>query len=189
MGLKGKHKLADRWERSPYVIISQPNPDIPVYEVHLENSRSKKNKILHRNLLLPFSCLPIPRVEPSKVSGPATTLAVPTAGSESNESGSMFSEDNNSERGYDGGISSCSVTDTAEANVSQPYIIPVRRKQGQPGLSPRSTVSTTASESSSGEENKRPQRSRKKPSWMDKSQWVFAQPFTFTVEPEDVIYL
>ena len=197
VGLKGKHKLADRWERNPYVIISQPNPDIPVYEVQLENSRSKKNKILHRNLLLPFSCLPTPRVETSKVSGPATTLAVPTAGSEvaeqlsvmSNDSGSIFSEDNNSERGYDGGISSCSVSDTAETNASQPYIIPMRRKQGQPGLSPRSSVSTTASESSSGEENKRPQRSRKRPSWMDKSQWVFAQPFTFTVEPEDVVYL
>ena len=58
-GLKGKHKLADIWDREPYIVKRQPVPDIPVYEVQLENSR-KKSKLLHRNMLLPFNGLPVP---------------------------------------------------------------------------------------------------------------------------------
>ena len=59
VGLRGKQKLADRWERQPYIILSQPSPDIPVFTVKLENSRSKKIRTLHRNLLLPFMGLPL----------------------------------------------------------------------------------------------------------------------------------
>jgi hypothetical protein len=54
VSLRGKQKLADRWEHHPYVVIRQPNADIPVYEVKREGDRYKKTKILHRNLLLPF---------------------------------------------------------------------------------------------------------------------------------------
>ena len=60
VGLRGKRKLADRWERTPYVIKSQPNPDIPVYEVQSENPRARKMRMLHRNLLLPFSSMGLP---------------------------------------------------------------------------------------------------------------------------------
>ncbi|MCG8034843.1 MAG: DDE-type integrase/transposase/recombinase, partial [Candidatus Thiodiazotropha taylori] len=59
VGLRGKQKLADRWERQPYIILSQPNLDIPVYTLKLDNSRSKKIRTLHRNLLLPFMGLPL----------------------------------------------------------------------------------------------------------------------------------
>ena len=31
VGLRGKQKLADRWESQPYVVCRQPNEDIPVY--------------------------------------------------------------------------------------------------------------------------------------------------------------
>ena len=58
VGLRGEQKLADRWERQAYIVKCQPNPDIPVYEVQLENSRSRKARIHHRNLLLPFTFLP-----------------------------------------------------------------------------------------------------------------------------------
>lgn len=33
VGLKGKHKLADKWEREPYVVLVQPSSGIPVYWV------------------------------------------------------------------------------------------------------------------------------------------------------------
>ena len=59
VGLKGKHKLADIWDREPYIVKRQPVPDIPVYGVMLENSR-KKSTLLHRNMLLPFNGLPFP---------------------------------------------------------------------------------------------------------------------------------
>ena len=54
VSIRGKHKLADRWEHDPYIVVSQPNFDIPVYEVKREGARFKKSRTLHRNLLLPF---------------------------------------------------------------------------------------------------------------------------------------
>lgn len=51
--IRGKQKLADRWECEPYVVVRQHNVDIPVYEVKREGSR-QKTRTLHRNLLLPF---------------------------------------------------------------------------------------------------------------------------------------
>ena len=35
LAFTGKHKLADRWESKIYEVVSQPNPDIPVYVVQL----------------------------------------------------------------------------------------------------------------------------------------------------------
>ena len=43
VGLKGKHKLADRWNRQPYVVTAQPNKDIPVFAVKRNNARVKLN--------------------------------------------------------------------------------------------------------------------------------------------------
>ena len=58
VGIRGKHKIGDLWEQEPYVVIDQPNDDIPVYEVRRQNIRSRKTRLLHRILLLPFMCLP-----------------------------------------------------------------------------------------------------------------------------------
>ena len=55
----GKHKKADKWENEPYVIIKQPNKDIPVYTVKSEKTNGLE-RTLHRNLLLPISSNPIP---------------------------------------------------------------------------------------------------------------------------------
>ena len=57
VGLKGKQKLADIWDKYPYIVMSQPIEDIPVYEVQRENDPLKE-KLLHRNMLLPFRGLP-----------------------------------------------------------------------------------------------------------------------------------
>lgn len=57
VGLKGKNKLADRWERIPYVVIAVPNADVPVYKVKKETG-DNVIKTLHRNMLLPFSVIP-----------------------------------------------------------------------------------------------------------------------------------
>ena len=59
IGLTGRQKLADKWQKQPYVVKKQPIPDIPIYEVEKENS-SAKPKLLHRNMLLPFIGLPGP---------------------------------------------------------------------------------------------------------------------------------
>ena len=36
MGLRGKHKLADRWDRDSYVVIGMPDENIPVYNIQKE---------------------------------------------------------------------------------------------------------------------------------------------------------
>ena len=46
-------KLPDHWSEEVYVVIDQPNSDIPVYRVKLEVGCSAV-KTLHRNLLLPL---------------------------------------------------------------------------------------------------------------------------------------
>ena len=49
IGLKGKQKLADKWQAKPFVVVDQPNTDIPVYKIQ----RDQETRMIHRNLLLP----------------------------------------------------------------------------------------------------------------------------------------
>ena len=58
----GKHKIADKWEEVPYIVMDQPYADIPVYAVQKEN-RSGPRRTLHRNLLLPISHLPVAEIQ------------------------------------------------------------------------------------------------------------------------------
>ncbi len=51
LSIRGKQKLADRWESTPY-IVTRKIPDLPVYVVQPE--RGGKERTLHRNLLLPI---------------------------------------------------------------------------------------------------------------------------------------
>jgi hypothetical protein len=64
VGLKGRNKLADRWKQDVFIVVSQSDDDIPVYQVKLEVGRGK-HKTLHRNLLLPIG--EIPAVDPDEI--------------------------------------------------------------------------------------------------------------------------
>ena len=57
VGFRGKHKIANRWDKTPYVVIQIPNQDVPVYRIQKE-SGDQIIKTLHRNMLLPFSAIP-----------------------------------------------------------------------------------------------------------------------------------
>lgn len=50
--LRGKHKLADKWEETVHVVV-------PVYTVKPENKDSP-HRMLDRDLLLPWGFLPAP---------------------------------------------------------------------------------------------------------------------------------
>lgn len=50
LSTRGKHKLADRWEEDPYQ-VEECIPGLPVYKVQ---DKDGKERVLHRNLLLPF---------------------------------------------------------------------------------------------------------------------------------------
>ncbi|XP_054862844.1 uncharacterized protein LOC129347938 [Amphiprion ocellaris] len=55
VGLKGKHKLQDRWKSTPYVVVEKL-PNLPVYKVKPECGPGSI-KILHRDHLLPIGYL------------------------------------------------------------------------------------------------------------------------------------
>ena len=50
---KGKHKIQDRWENTPYMILEQTRPGLPVYRVQLQGENAK-TRVLHRNMLFPL---------------------------------------------------------------------------------------------------------------------------------------
>jgi hypothetical protein len=58
LAFEGKHKLADKWESQAYVVLEQPNVDIPVYKVKREDNIGRV-RTMHRNLLLPIGILPL----------------------------------------------------------------------------------------------------------------------------------
>ena len=52
MSHTGKHKIQNRWEDEEYIIVSQPNSDIPEYIV--QPALGGKQRALKSNLLLPL---------------------------------------------------------------------------------------------------------------------------------------
>ena len=56
--LRGKHKLADKWESDVYIVVKRAGT-LPVYTVRPEN-KDKPSRTLHRDLLLPCGYLPAP---------------------------------------------------------------------------------------------------------------------------------
>ena len=47
-----RHKIQDKWEEGEYVVLSRPDPYLPVYKV--QPVEGGKVRTLHRNLLLPL---------------------------------------------------------------------------------------------------------------------------------------
>ncbi|KAL7824273.1 hypothetical protein SRHO_G00342580 [Serrasalmus rhombeus] len=82
LGLRRKHKIADRWEPNVYVVVRQPDENIPVYVVREENSTGRE-RILHRDLLLPCGFLPAKLndddEEPGTNQRPVTRASQPVA--------------------------------------------------------------------------------------------------------------
>ena len=151
LGLRGKHKLADKWEQEPYIVVEKPIPDVPVFKVRPEHSAGRV-KTLYRNQLLPFTSLPSspllethpgsdvrPRQQ-RKDKGTLSPLPV-TSPENSSDSSSEQSQFSNSSHDME-----------AIRPVNR---IPQRRQPTER----REQVS-------------RPQRARKAPAWMAAGNWV-----------------
>uniref|UniRef100_A0A3P9JKY0 Integrase catalytic domain-containing protein n=1 Tax=Oryzias latipes TaxID=8090 RepID=A0A3P9JKY0_ORYLA len=80
---RGKHKLADKWEQSVYIVVSKAG-HLPVYTVRPEHC-DKPLRTLHRDLLLPcaFSSIPpgdpVSRKKPMKDDSSPVLPTPPTA--------------------------------------------------------------------------------------------------------------
>ncbi len=68
--IRGKHKLADRWESEIYVVVKQ-SADLPVYTVRPETKDGPLHT-LHRDLLLPCGFLPVSEIPDQVVNKPNT---------------------------------------------------------------------------------------------------------------------
>ncbi|MEW8545658.1 MAG: DDE-type integrase/transposase/recombinase, partial [Candidatus Thiodiazotropha sp.] len=181
VGLRGKNKLADQWEHSPYIVKKQPIDGIPVFEVTKENSPGAKPRLLHRNLLLPFMGLPCQdacsKTEPcmqedqqrTQKSEPQRSLT-----SEESCSSSDSDDDTNSSPG--------------EASTTAKYVIPMRRSKGQTGLLPRSEPITDSSEDQRLRPLRRGTRQRRQPERFQAVQRVTDE-YVFEVPADQVVYI
>ncbi|XP_037831365.1 uncharacterized protein LOC119616983 isoform X4 [Kryptolebias marmoratus] len=68
--LRGKHKLADRWEPGVYKVVDRAE-NVPVYTVQPEHKEGP-TRTLHRDLLLPCGFLPVCSTEDPSISMPAS---------------------------------------------------------------------------------------------------------------------
>ena len=197
VGLRGKNKLADRWEHKPYIVKAQPNPDIPVYEVQEDNTRSRKTRLLHRNLLLPFMGLPCSERQQTTVADQPSADIEQTDIETDNLSESVSEEDTVSSSNEESRspllgntVSSGQQSPSGSiAKVDDKYVIPMRRKPGQTGVLPRRR---SLSENSSSDEEStlsRPVRTRQHPTWMRSKDWLVGQVHTFTADPKEVEFL
>lgn len=78
--LRGKHKLADKWESDVYIVVKRAGT-LPVYTVRPEN-KDKPSRTLHRDLLLPCGYLPAP--ETSRTKQPIRPKPLPPADQHTN---------------------------------------------------------------------------------------------------------
>ena len=190
VGIRGKQKLADRWERTPYIIKCQPNPDIPVYEVQSENPRARKTRTLHRNLLLPFSSVGLPRgrVAPKTVHDVADLITQDDQHQQVQGDNLVQKPESLGEESDTGSRDNESQINNSDTPVPR-YRIPMRRKRGERGLYPRST--SPDSVNTEPQTPVRPKRTRRLPARLRSPNWVVSQApvFEFCVDRKDVVVL
>ena len=58
LNLRGRHKLANLYESSIYIVVNQVDPKIPVFTICKQGTKGPK-RTLHRSLLLPVNNLPL----------------------------------------------------------------------------------------------------------------------------------
>ena len=170
VGLRGKQKLADKWEQHPYIVVSQPNAEIPVYEVKPEGSKVRRIRTLHRNLLLPFTAIPGERNSQAKDWGTQSAGTVEQVANKPNENsidlGSSHISQTPAEDRTGDLVNGLEIDKPADV-----YVIPQRRKPGSPGL--RSRRKSVSSENET-ELTARQPRARKKPVWQRSNDWVLS---------------
>ena len=172
VGLKGRQKPADKWEEHPYVVKSQPLPDIPVYIVQKEHSDSPC-KLLHRNMLLLFVGLPCPMV-----------TEVPNHPRKRKMKRKSESETETETDTSDRSNLSTTEKESETELCPQKYIIPARRKLKQ-YEERRPEINRLEKK-----QVRRGNRIRLPPRWMQDGEWeVRCNEHVLTAEAPDVVYI
>ena len=139
VGVQGKHKLGDKWGKYPYIVVSQPNPEIPVFKVRPENGIGRE-RTLHRNLLLPCNFLPV-EVEPTP--SPQTRKRVPTSKEQTPPVQPVVSEDEvvqeESTQSDDAGVSFWGIPQTNASDDTPPVMPEEANSECKEGVSSTGT--------------------------------------------------
>ena len=169
VGLKGKNKLADKWNKDVFIVLDQPDPSIPVYRVKRNHGRSTP-RTLHRNMLLSITGLPLSDPRPGRIpeipdkTHDSSSVDVPTIRDSLFHSPSRSTSDDSfvptSERDRSDPISEKPVTSKEISSVPPKAgndVIPHR------GLNPKASAFVPT---------QRPQRDRNRPAWMRSTDWL-----------------
>ena len=186
VGIRGKKKIADRWEKEVFIVQEQPNLGIPVFIVKREHGRGAR-RLLHRNLLLPFMALPAtsPSVVDSNVSddvssqpslGETITVSEDAefdgGAAESSPSKTISAHDESEAIGESENTDSNQTlndsSNKGEINNSGNYIIPQRRHSLNPMAEPFVPGGHVIRPVPNVE---RPRRNRHKPTWQN-DEWL-----------------
>ena len=101
LSLRGKQKLANKWEDEIHLVLEQPTNGFPVFVVKREDGIGRR-RTLHRNMLLPVNYLPIfaPQKEVKKQETPKSVKIdiAPKRFVEDVEAESLSSSDEDDER-------------------------------------------------------------------------------------------
>ena len=171
VGVRGKRKIADRWEKDVYLVVDQPNKGIPVYLLKREHGRGRR-RMLHRNLLLPFMALPASKPDLLDTSIP--TESIQPLPVDTTTSGDNTGQDDLADTSVDTEGSSADTGDAGSQAAIQrdKYVIPQRR----PGyiLDPTAKPFCPRFPDSAHSVRPRvlPSRSRQKPRWQTSGHWV-----------------
>ena len=154
VGLRGKQKLADRWESQPYVVCRQPNEDIPMYVVKPDNNRSRKTRTLHRNLLLPFMSIFDWHTQEEDLLN-------------AEEESQVNELDTDGESDVSSSVYDARIMSDADVSIDESVSLP---------LSPRNRVQQKSEQCMvtpiPDAPSPRPQCIRRKPTWMNSKDWV-----------------
>ena len=153
-------------------------PAIPVYEVVKENTPGSKPRVLHRNMLLPFTGLPCPRTHIQEKEKPEKKRI------DQGDNRDVTPEPEESD--YDSSSQS-SAEEEDEVIRPEPDNLPIRQTRGQGGLKPPANRKEAPPKKNREEQRGRPQRERRAPKRFNKDE--FMTDFTFTVPASQVTYL
>ena len=116
VGLKGKHKIADKWESEPYVVVGKPDDKMPIYNIKRHDGTGAARTV-HRNMILPLA-LPLTEINDDD----GAEIDVTDADEVENDTLSQVSDDNSnnslSDQGQDADVSREETDDNSDDESS-----------------------------------------------------------------------
>ena len=172
IGLKGKHKIANKWKPEVYLVVGQKDPSIPVYQIQKESGTGRVHTV-HRNLLLPIGLplhpdivKPIASVEPGQ-----EIERDPLSNHDASESDSEYEVKLHIPAINQASQSEAQSESENEQSISESEAHSVDSQSASPTRTPPN----------------RPVRNRLRPAWMNSGDYVLYSQYAATSDNKDLI--